>query len=177
MGRDFPAKESSALAEHIDDDRQKTAAQGDPRTITLATIDDLAELVRLRPLKQIGLLQLRQLFQCRTPSESHDWIEKIRSTRVTKPPYKKIIDAIAEQQKRFHKNAVKFAGLRVALSNLNPTIHYDTDEDLADICKAMAQMSNGTMSVTSETVELDQSPKNVLSEIDAATRELEDVSN
>ncbi len=65
----------------------------------------------------------------------------------------------------------------MALSDLLPSIHYDTDEELADICKAMAQMSNGTMSVTSGTVELDQSPANVLTEIEAATRELEDSSN
>lgn len=177
VGRDFPAKETSALAEDIEDDRKKTLAQEDPWTITLITIDDLAELVRLRPLKQIGLLKLRELFQCRTPSESHEWVEKIRATHVKKPPYKKIIDTIAEQQKIFTKNAVKFAGLRVALSNLSPTIHYDTDEGLADICKAMAQMSNGTMSVTSETVELDQSPANVLAEIEAATRELEETES
>jgi hypothetical protein len=108
------------------------------------------------------------------PAESHAWIEKICASQVKKPPYKKIIDTIAQQQKTFHKNAVKFAGLRVALSNLSPTIHYETDEALADLCTAMAQMSNGTMSVTSETIELDQSPANVLAEIEAATRELED---
>jgi hypothetical protein len=62
--------------------------------------------------------------------------------------------------------------LRVALSNLG--LHYETDEELADLCKAMAQMSNGAMAVTSETVELDQSPANVLVEIEAATRELEE---
>jgi hypothetical protein len=174
VGRDFPAAETSALLEHIKDDREKTLALGEQKTITLITIDDLAELVRLRPLKQIGLQTLRGLFQCCTPQECHDWIETIRATNVKKPPYKKIIDAISDQQKRFQKNAVKFAALRVALSNLNPTIHYDTDSELADLCKAMAQMSNGTMSVTSETVELDQSPANVLAEIEAATRELED---
>ncbi len=177
VGRDFPANETSALAQDIADDREKTLAQGHPKTITLITIDDLAELVRLRPLKQVGLLKLRELFQCRTPSDSHDWIEKIRASHVTKPPYKKIIDTIADQQKTFNKSAVKFAGLRVALSALNPRIYYDTDEELADICKAMAQMSNGTLSVTSETVELDQSPANVLAEIEAATRELEDTEN
>jgi hypothetical protein len=177
VGRDFPAKETSALVEHINDDREKTLALGEQKTITLITIDDLAELVRLRPLKQIGLLTLRELFRCRTPEESHAFVEKMRAKHVKKPPYNKIIQTIAEQQKKFNRNAVKFAGLRVALSNLTPTIHYDTDEALADICKAMAQMSNGTMSVTSETVELDQSPTNVLAEIEAATRELEDTSN
>ncbi len=174
VGRDFPAKETSALAQDIDDDRANTRALGEPRTITLITIDDLAELVQLRPVKQLGLLRLRELFQCRTPSESHEWIEKIRRTQVKKPPYKKIIDAIDDQQKRFHRSAVKFAALRVALNNLSPPIFYATDDELGDICKAMAQMSNGTMSVTLETVEIDQSPANVLSEIEAATRELED---
>jgi hypothetical protein len=177
VGRDFPAKETSALVHDIDDDREKTQALGERKTITLITIDDLAELVRLRPLKQIGLLKLKELFECRTPSESHTWVENVRKSHVNKPPYKKIIDAIAQQQSAFRKSAVKFAGLRVALSNLSPSIHYDNDEQLADICKAMAQMSNGTMAVTSETVELDQSPANVLAEIDAATRELEDTGN
>jgi len=176
VGRDFPAQETSALADHIEDDRQKTAALGDLKTITLMTIDDLAELVRLRPLKQLGLLKLRELFQCRLPSDAHAWVEQLRVTQVKKPPYKRIIQTIAAQQKRFRKNAVKFAGLRVALSNLTPTIHYETDEELADLCKTMAQMSNGTMSATSEAVELDQSPANVLAEIDAATHELEDTS-
>jgi histidine kinase/DNA gyrase B/HSP90-like ATPase len=176
VGRDFPAKETSALAEDINDDREKTAALGDPKTITLMTIDDLAELVRLRPLKQLGLLKLRELFQCKLPAEAHAWVEKLRVTQVKKPPYKRIIDTIADQQKKFRKNAVKFAGLRVALSNLTPTIHYDTDEELADLCKTMAQMSNGTMAATSEAVELDQSPANVLAAIDAATHELEDTS-
>jgi hypothetical protein len=111
------------------------------------------------------------------PAETHAWVEEIRTTHVKKPPYKRIIDAIAQQQNLFKQNAVKFAGLRVALSVLSPTIHFETDEELADLCKSMAQISNGTMSVTSETVELDQSPANVLAEIIAATDELEDSSN
>lgn len=178
VGRDFPASETSALVHSIDEDRKTTSALGEPRTITLITIDDLAELVRLRPLKQLGLVKLRELFNsCRTPEESHLWVEAIRAAHVKKPPYKKIVETIAEQQRRFQKKAVKFAALSVALDNLNPSIHYDTDAELADICKAMAQMSNGTMSVTSETVELDQSPANILTEIEAATRELEDKAN
>jgi hypothetical protein len=92
VGRNFPAKETSALFEHIKDDREKTLALGEPKTITLMTIDDLAELVRLRPLKQIGLLTLRELFECRTPQESHAWVEKMRAKNVKKPPYKKIVD-------------------------------------------------------------------------------------
>ena len=69
VGRSFPTTqgEKSALAQDIADDRRKTKALNDPKTITLITIDDLAELVRLRPIKRIGLRQLRGLFECALP--------------------------------------------------------------------------------------------------------------
>jgi hypothetical protein len=37
-------------------------------------IDDLAELVRLRPVKQLGLLKMRELFHCKLPADSHAWV-------------------------------------------------------------------------------------------------------
>ncbi|MGO8735771.1 MAG: ATP-binding protein [Terriglobia bacterium] len=179
IGRSFPTTKGSqsALAQDIADDRRKTKALNDPKTITLITIDDLAELVRLRPVKRIGLFQLRSLFQCGLPEETHAWIEEQKKIKVTKPPYKRIVAAIEAQQKKFKKSAVKYSGLRVALSNLDPPIEYETDEELAELCKAMGQMSNATMFATSETVELDQSPANVITEIEAATREYEESTN
>ena len=80
VGRSFPTTqgEKSALAQDIADDRRKTKALNDPKTITLITIDDLAELVRLRPIKRIGLRQLRGLFECALPDQSHAWIERSR---------------------------------------------------------------------------------------------------
>jgi hypothetical protein len=178
VGRSFPTTKGnqSALAEHIADDRKKTTALGEPKTITLITIDDLADLVRLRPIKRIGLVKLQELFEYSLPEEVHDWIDELKRTKTSKPPYRRIVTAIHEQQKKFKKSAVKYAGLRVALTHLDPPIHYDTDEDLADICKAMAQMSSGTIFATSEAVELDQSPANVMGEIEAATREYEEDS-
>lgn len=175
VGRSFPTTkgEESALAQDIKDDRKKTTAIGSPKTITLITIDDLAEVVRLRPMKQIGLQKLRGLFECALPEESHVWIEGVRKENVKKPPYKRIVETIEEQQKKFKKSAVKYAGLRVALSNLAPAIEFETDGELADLCRAMAQMSEGTMHATPETVEIDQSTANVMAAIDAATKEYE----
>jgi Histidine kinase-, DNA gyrase B-, and HSP90-like ATPase len=175
VGRSFPTTKGieSALATDIADDRLKTKAVGEAKTITLITIDDLAELVRLRPIKQIGLQKLRKLFECGTPEETHNWLEQQKQIRIKKPPYKRIVETIEAQQKRFQKAAVKYAALRVALSVLNPPIDFETDNDLSELCKAMAQMSEGTMYATSETVELDQSTGNVLKAIEAATKEYE----
>lgn len=173
VGRAFPSSEASALAKEIDDDRRKTTAIGEPKTVTLITIDDLATLVRLRPIKQVGLRRLRGLFECRTSDESHTWVEQVQATKVTKPPYRKIVEAIEAHQKKYRKANVKYAALRVELSHVKPAIDYDTDEELVELCKAMAQLSDGTMFASCETVELDQSAGNVLAAIEAATRDYE----
>jgi hypothetical protein len=42
---------------------------------------------------------------------------------------------------------------------------------LADLCKAMSQMAPGAIMANDRTVELDQSPENVLATIESATKE------
>ena len=177
VGRAFPtsAGDISALAREIDDDRKKTAAVGQSKTITLITIDDLAKLVRLRPFKQVGLQKLRELFEkCRLPQESATWVEAIRTTKIKKPPYKQIVAAIEALQRKYKKASVKYAALRVQLSHLTPAIEYETDDALLDVCKAMAQMAPGAMFATAESVELDQSAANVIAAVNDATKDYQD---
>jgi hypothetical protein len=177
LGRDFPTTqgEKSALSLEIANDRKSTVALGCHKTITLITIDDLAELVRLRPLRQVGLAQLRGLFQCALPDESRAWIAQVRDTQVKRPPYKKIVQTIEAQQRKWKKSSVKYSGLREALSNLTPPIEYHQEKDLIDICLALAQISERTMFATPETVELDQSATNVIAAIEASMREYDDL--
>jgi len=177
IGRAFPTSQGdeSALSKEIDEDRTNTAARGEPKTITLITIDALAELVKLRPMKQLGLRKLRELFlNCRLPEESAKWVESIRAMKVTKPPYRAIVETIESLQKKYNKLAVKYSMLMVELSHRTPAIDYETEEALIDLCKAMAQMAPGAIFAGSATVELDQSTANVMSAIDAATKEYEE---
>lgn len=169
-----PAFSSGSLEKEIDDDRTKTSAMGKMKTITLITIDDLALLVRLRPTKQLGLRKIKELFTCRTPEESAAWIKKVQEEQVAKPPYKEIINAIHEQHKRYKKSAVTYSALRTELDHSPSKIHYDTDEVLRDLCKALAQMAPGIMHAGHETVELEQSVENVIAAIDAAMKDYND---
>jgi Histidine kinase-, DNA gyrase B-, and HSP90-like ATPase len=178
VGRAFPTSkgDTSALAREIDDDRMKTSAIGEPRTITLMTIDDLAKLVRIRPYKQLGLRKLRELFeQCRLPEESAAWVEAIRNKQVKRPPYVKIINTIEQLQKRRKMAPVKYAALANELSHLEPPIEYETDEELIEVCRAMAQMAPGAMFAGPHAVELDQSAANVIAEIEGATKDYQAV--
>jgi hypothetical protein len=173
VGPAFPTTQDdkSALAKEIDDDRRRTAAENKPKSITLITIDDLARLVRLRPVKQVGLRQLRGLFDCRVPEDASKWVEAIRKRAVTKPPYKAIIEAIQALQKEFNQTSVTYSSLRVKLAYLTPPIKFETDEPLIDLCKAMAQMAPGGIYANQGSVELDQSPANVIAMIDSAMKE------
>lgn len=177
IGRAFPTSqgENSALAKEINEDRQSTIAKGDPKTITLMTIDTLAKLVRLRPVKQLGLRKLRDLFlECRLPDESARWVETVGNAKLAKPPYRAIVETIETLQKKYNRLSIKYGMLLVALGHRQPPTEYDTEQTLIDLCKAMAQMAPGAMFASATTVGLDQSTANVMSAIEAATREYEE---
>lgn len=167
VGRDFP---EGALSKEIEDDRKKSAATGEAKTITLMTIDDLAKLVQIRPLKQIGLQEMRGLFQCRLPSDSAAWVAALDKKQVSKPHYAKIVETIEHLQKKRAMAQVKYAALAIELSHLSPPVDYSTDEELRDVCRAMAQMAPGAMYATFDSVEFDTSATNVIAAIDAATK-------
>ena len=174
VGPAFPTSQgdASALGERINQDRIDSKASGTPRTITLITVDDLARLVRLRPIKQVGLQKIRELFnECSLPDESAKWVESISKTNVERPPYREIIEAIEELQKEYKKEAVRYSALRVKLSHLTSPIKYERDSELAELCKGMAQMAPKAIVATSEKVELDQSADNVIAAIEAALRD------
>jgi hypothetical protein len=172
VGRAFP--KGGAVEDEIDDDRKNSAASGEPKTITLMTIDDLARLVRLRPVKQLGLRDLRDLFNCRLPDECTAWVDALSTKKVTRPPYAKILSTIEQLAKKRALAQVKYPALANELSHLTPPIHYDTDDELREVCKGMAQMAPGAIFASFEAVELDTSAANAIAAIDAATKEWKD---
>ena len=165
-----PGKES-ALAQEIKADRQSTATSGKPRTITAIHVDDLARLVQLRPVKRVGRAKLRDLFQkCSLPEECKAWVDAIERTKVDKPPYRKIVNAIEQLQKESRNEPVGYGELRNELKHATPPILYANLDELAELCKGMSQMAPGAIMASDWTVELDQSPENVLAAIESATK-------
>jgi hypothetical protein len=64
------------------------------------TADDLALLVQVAALRQIGFRRLREWLEtCRTPGESRDWIRKILAEPYRQPPVRELLDSIAALQK------------------------------------------------------------------------------
>ena len=174
IGPDFPTSqgEASALGKSIKEYRDKSEKAGEDRTFSLITVDDLARLVRLRPLKQIGLSKIRELFiECSLPQQSYEWIDSIHKLSVENPPYNRIVETIHELQREFPQEPVRYSGLRVALQRLTPSISFETDSKLFNLCFAMAQMAPGAIYITSEKVELDQSVENAIAAIEMALQD------
>ncbi len=77
--------DKATIAKLIDKDRQLTRGNGEPKTITLITVDDLARLVRVAPIKGVGLSKLRKLFEdCRLPEECKAWIDAVEASKPKK---------------------------------------------------------------------------------------------
>ena len=174
IGPDFQTsqEEGSALGKSIKEYRDKSEQIGEHRTISLITIDDLARLVRLRPIKQIGLRKIRELFrECSLPQESYRWIDSIHRLTVENPPYSRIVETIHELQREFPFEPVRYSGLRVALRSLTPPITYRKDSELYDLCFAMAQMAPGAIYASPDKVDLDQSVENVIAAIETALQD------
>jgi len=170
-GFDHTSGKESALAKEIRADREGTAANGSPRTITAVHIDDLARLVQLRPVKRLGLLKIREMFQnCSLPEQCKEWVDCVEKTQVATPPYAKIIDAIHQLQGTTRHEPVEYIELRNELRHATPPISFPDLDELIELCKGMAQMAPTAFVATGGTVELDQSPQNVLAAIESATK-------
>jgi hypothetical protein len=165
-----PGKDS-ALAKEIKADRDSTAANGKPRTITAIHVEDLARLVQLRPVKRLGLGKIREMLQtCSLPEQCKAWVDRVEKEVVSKPPYGKIINAIHALQQEYDMAAVEYGALRVALGKETPPYKMNTNDEVIELCKAMAAMASYEITATDRTVELNQSPANVLAAIESATK-------
>jgi Histidine kinase-, DNA gyrase B-, and HSP90-like ATPase len=167
-GPDFPTTggEASALVKEIEGNTKATG-----KTITLVRIIDLARLVRLVPLKRLGLDRLREIFQtCVTPEEAKDWIDRMAGEAVAKVPYKDILQTIWEQQKERPAEAVEYAALAVALQKGSKRINISKAE-LVKICEALSRMAPEMVFARNNSIELSQRPDRVLAVIGSVIQE------
>lgn len=156
---DFPTSqgEASALAQEIADDRKANPG----KTITLVRIRDFARLVRLVPLKRVGLDRLKKFFEaCSLPEQSKEWIDAIAAERKVRPPYKQILEAVWAEQKAQVGELVDFGALRVALRPL--TIATD---DLKDACRSLARFAPGWVTLYDNSIEINTRPDLILAAV------------
>jgi hypothetical protein len=167
VGPDFPTSrgENSVLLKEIKADRERTG-----KTITLVKVTDLARLVRLVPLKRVGLDKLRELFEkSSTPDESKQWIDAVAPSAVGKMPYRRILEVIHKEQQDEPAQVVEYAALVTALRK-DAGIKM-TKSEVIDICRALARMAPEYVFAHDSSVELTQRPDRIFDAIKAVIGE------
>jgi hypothetical protein len=126
-------------------------------------INDLARLVRLRPLKKIGPHEIKDLFNCQMPEDCKKWVDKLEGKKNDIPNYKAILDVIYERQKKRPNETIEFGAIAIGLENKG--LEYPKDE-IKKICKSLEGMApNYIICLDNDTVELRQTPTIVLEAI------------
>lgn len=173
VGQLFPTTqmEASALAKEIADDRRLTAAAGEPRTVTLIHIEDLANLVQHRPVKALTLQRIREMLQtCSLPQECKKWVDAVIAEKPVRHDFATIVKTIARLQIGPRHEPVEYGELRAELRHGTPRIDYNDLDELREVCKRMAGLAPDEVDATGRTVELNQSVPNILAKIESATK-------
>lgn len=173
VGQLFPTTQAEAavVAKEIAEDRKLTAAAGEPRTITLIHIEDLANLVQHRPVKALTLQRIREMLQgCSLPQDCKKWVDAVVAEKPVRHDFATIVKTIARLQAGPRREPVEYGELRAELRHGTPRIDYNDLEELREVCKRMAGLAPDEVDATDRTVELNQSVTNVLAKIESATR-------
>jgi hypothetical protein len=161
LGRD----DEGALLTEARRDKEQTG-----KTITLIRLRDLARLVRLVPLRGLGLDRVRNLFEtCISPEESKKWVDQIEAEQPKKTDFKKILETIWNLQGEQPDEPIEFAALRVALRK-----DHNLDipkSELRQICSAIEQISPNYVVIREEKIELTQRPDKIIEAAGAALKQ------
>ncbi|HLK13603.1 MAG TPA: ATP-binding protein [Fimbriimonadaceae bacterium] len=182
VGQDFQAgseeaKEVAALIQEIRRERDawekreadENGVKPEVRTITLMRTRELADLVRLVPLRRVGLNKLKDLFAtCVSPDEVADWIEGVSKETSSKPPYKDILETIQLLQTDAPLEVVEFGSLQTAL-RITRQIVLDKPI-LVELCQALSRIVPNYVAVRENSVEIYTKPEIILSAIDSTVR-------
>jgi len=157
VGPDFPTGQGD-YASLVKQVRANEAQTG--KTITVVRTVDLARLVRLVPVKGVGLHRLRDFFtRCVTTQEAKRWIDELQSEKPEQPPYGAILETIWALQKDVPAETVEFSAVATALRK-DKGITLPKNE-IAELCRSLSRMTPHVV-VRDPRIELTQRPDRIL---------------
>lgn len=157
VGPDFPTGQGdqSSLVKQVKANEAQTG-----KTITVVRTTDLARLVRLVPVKGIGLNRLREFFtSCISTQDAKAWIDQLQTEKPRQPPYSAILETIWALQKDVPAETVEFSAVATALRKDKGIVM--PKNEIAELCRAMSRMTTHVV-VRDPRVELTQRPDRII---------------
>jgi hypothetical protein len=113
---------------------------------------------------------VRDLFvTCSLPEEAKAWVDKIEIEERPRPPYRKILKIIHNEQQKSDQELVEFGIIRAKLRD-EYSLNIKQDE-VIDLCRALSRFVPQWVTVNSGSVEIKMRPDKILAAVQAVIGE------
>ncbi len=147
--------------EGANDEKSAVNTEAKKHKINLIQAKDLMALVLLSSPKQVGLRELRSLFEnCHTVIETSAWIQNLKNKVVDRGPIKELLETAFEHC----KSDTEAPDLK-ALRMLHPELKKCSLVQLKNLVSSLVQIVPGFISLQNDVVSLQATPDKILKEI------------
>jgi Holliday junction resolvase len=163
IGPSFPTTRGpkSAVAREMAEDRKATG-----HTITLATVDDFADLVAIAPKKRVDLKVMKAFFErCSLPEDVAAFVRELNLKQIEAPPYAEILDTIWTIQRDEPNEPVAYQAVSTLLRTGDHAVRL-TSGEVHQHCVALMQMAPQYVIAQEGAVELNIKPERVMQFVD-----------
>lgn len=172
--KQYGAEFAAIIAPDYEGEGEDSAAVKEARQqgITLIRANDFADLIEASAVKPLPLTKLRELFEnCRSPEESHVWVQQFKTKPRSIPPISSILQTIWELQTEKPKDPVSFGAIKYK--------HAEEFKDLSELeirqwLESLKKLVPEIISVSPNHVTLNQSPEITCGQIQLALEEIKD---
>ncbi len=168
IGESYTDAGGSALLSEVRSSNELERQAGRHKAVTLIRLVDLQRLVRLMPVKKIGLDKLHDMFLLGDPASVSRFISKLEQEEPPRKHFQDILEEIDALQQDKDTQVIAYEALQVGL-RLRRQIDMELSE-LVDTCKALHSLSGGLVYAYPKNVELSQSPAFIVNVIAGTIR-------
>jgi len=171
---DWNANYAAIIAPDFAGDSEDSAAYKEAREleVTLIRAKDLANLVKYSAVKSLSLTKLQEFFKtCRTPDDSHKWVQSFVEKTVPIPPIRTLLETIWKLQRENPKDPPSFGAIKQR--RLDVFQKYSERRDIGEWLRALSRLVPKLIYVSEEDyVILEQKPEVVIERIMATIKEI-----
>lgn len=169
---DYGAQHTVVVGRDFDGDGTREAVLGVEcvdNDLTPIRAKDLATLVRIAPLRQIGYSRLVEWLEtCRSPNESAAWVKAQLDVDEEQPPLRELLEAIAAEHKASGGDAVDISTVASTMRKAGITISRNRAIELV---KSLQALCSGYIYFDGEhIVALEQSVERIIAEVHQQTQ-------
>ena len=164
---DYKANYACVIAvdfEGAEDDKSAVNKEAKQNRINLLRVKDLARLVLLSSPKQLGLNELKDLFEnCHTVRETSTWIDNLQTKKVSIGPIKELLNGAYKMNKEDSEPA-SLKALRYAVPELK---NYQVEE-LKTLVQSIERLVPNYVHLTDDIISMNTTPDKIMETINKA---------